>query len=134
MTFNAASREVCMVRTERTNTPLQALTLMNNKIFVESARKLAERMIKAGEDSLESQIETGFELLLVRKPSRDELDVLVDLYGQMHDRFKDEPERAQSLLKTGESDHDESLNDVSIAAMTVVASAILNLDETVVKP
>lgn len=134
MTFNAASREVCMVRTERTNTPLQALTLMNNKIFVESARKLAERMIRAGEDSLETQIETGFELLLVRKPSRDELDVLMDLYGQMHARFKAEPERAQSLLKTGESGHDETLNDVSIAAMTVVASAILNLDETVVKP
>ena len=134
MTFNAASREVCIVRTERTNTPLQALTLMNNTIFVEAARNLAERMLLSSNGAIEHRIELGFRTVLARRATDDELALLTDLYQQMQVRFNKEPERATKLLATGESKHSDRLNDSELAAMTIVASTILNLDEAVVKP
>ncbi|HAL14097.1 MAG TPA: hypothetical protein DCP67_09800, partial [Planctomycetaceae bacterium] len=134
MTFNAASREVCIVRTERTNTPLQALTLMNNTIFVEAARNLAERMLLSSNGAIEQRIELGFRTVLARRATDDELALLTDLYQQMQVRFNKEPERATKLLATGESKHSDRLNDSELAAMTIVASTILNLDEAVVKP
>ena len=134
MTFNAASREVCIVRTERTNTPLQALTLMNNTIFVEAARNLAERMLMSSDGAIEPRIGFGFRAVLARQPTNDELILLMDLYQEMHVRFANDSARATKLLSTGESKHSESLDDAKLAAMTIVASTILNLDEAVVNP
>lgn len=129
--FNAAEREVCIVRKDKTNTPLQALTLMNNVVFVEASRSLAERMMLAENDNVPSQISYGFELTTGRIPTPGELDTLLrtfwDIWAEM-DR-----ESAQQLLTVGESKRDDSLDLKTHAAMAMVASTLLNLDETITR-
>jgi len=129
MTFNAASREVCMVRTDKTNTPLQALTLLNHTIFIESARKMAERMIQEGGASLEKRVSYGCRLLLNRQPSEVELGLLTDVYQEMHSHFSEATDAASELLAVGESSVDSSIDSIDLAAMTLVANTLLNLDE-----
>ena len=129
--FNAAEREVCVVRKEKTNTPLQALTLMNNVVFVESARFLAERMLLEASASRQSQIGYGFELATGRWPSDSELDSLLDSYGKLAKAF--DQDSALQLLSVGEEKRDESLDPVTHAAMTMIASTIMNLDETITR-
>jgi len=134
MNFNAAAREVCITRTDRTNTPLQALTMLNNRIFVEGARKMAERMLQEVEGPLEAKIRYGFQLVLTRQPTAEELDILLQLYKETRQQFVAAPKSATSLLSVGESKRAVQLKPVNLAAMAVVASTILNLDEAVTKP
>ncbi|MFP6603922.1 MAG: PSD1 and planctomycete cytochrome C domain-containing protein [Pirellulaceae bacterium] len=134
MNFNAAAREVCITRTDRTNTPLQALTMLNNRIFVESSRKMAERMLSETGASVMDRVRYGFRLLLTREPSSQELEILVQLYRETHDEFAATPEAARKLLVTGASPYRKDLKPVELAAMAIVASTIMNLDEAVSKP
>jgi len=134
MNFNAAAREVCIVRTDRTNTPLQALTMLNNPIFVESSRKLAERMLSEVSGSAGEQVRHGFRLLLTREPTAQELAILVQLYQETRSEFAAAPEAARKLLATGASPQHKNLAPVKLAAMAIVASTIMNLDEAVSKP
>jgi len=131
MNFNAAEREVCEVRKDRTNTPLQALTLMNNKTFVEAARFLAERMIKEGGSTLKSQIIRGYKLTLSREPSETEMAVMLKAHKQFKDEFSKAPKEADKLLKIGEKPRDNNLDTISHGAMTMIASSLLNLDEMI---
>ena len=131
--FNAAAREVCTVRNERTNTPLQALTLMNHPTFVESARGMAERMLRHGGDDLDAALRYGFRLVCVRGPSPQELDLLRRAHADFHRQYQSEPAAAEDLLAIGQSPRDRQLEPVSHAAMTLAASMILNLDEAVTK-
>ena len=131
--FNAAEREVCLVRKDRTNTPLQALTLMNNVTFVEAARFLAERMMAEAGDGLEARIEHGFRLAVARSPTPDELSLLRLTYEKCLQRFDADPNAATKLLSVGEKKRDATLDLAPHAALTMVASTILNLDETVTK-
>ena len=133
MNFNAAAREVCVVRTEATNTPLQALTLMNNKVFVESARGLAQRMLQAGKQNTVKVIEHGYELTFGREASSEEVIVMRDTYQQFLEQYQDSPQQARELLAIGDSNRDSTLPLAEHAAMTMVASIILNLDEAVNK-
>lgn len=133
MTFDSAGREACVVRENRTNTPLQALTLMNDETYLEVARKMAERMIRDGGSTPESRIAYGFELATARKPREAETRVLTASFNRNLDRFKTEPAAAEKLLKQGESKRDESIPATELGAYSVVASLILNLDETVTK-
>jgi hypothetical protein len=133
MSFNAAAREVCIVKTEPTNTPLQALTLMNNTVFVESARFLAQRMIQAGPSDTAGQIGYGFRLVTARYPSADEQTVLVNTHQTIAEQFQHAPKAAAELLAVGETPRDESIDARQHAAMTMIASLILNLDETLNK-
>ncbi|NND95946.1 MAG: DUF1553 domain-containing protein, partial [Pirellulaceae bacterium] len=133
MNFNAAAREVCIVRTERTNTPLQALTLMNNKVFVESARFLAQRMIKQSQADVQKQIRYGFQLACGRPPSDAETKVLMKAHSQFADQFRRDKPSALQLLSIGETPRDDSIDLSDHAAMTMTASLILNLDETITK-
>jgi hypothetical protein len=130
MTFNSANREFCSVREERTNTPLQALTMMNNITFVESSRLIAERMLKQGGKTASEQVGFLYEHLLCRPPSRLELQRLAADYEAYAADFKDRPEATKELLKVGERKHDATLDPVQLAAATMVASTVLNLDET----
>ena len=134
ITFDAGSGEVCQIRRIRTNTPLQALTMLNNRIFVEGARKMAERMLQEVEGPLEAKIRYGFQLVLTRQPTAEELDILLQLYKETRQQFVAAPKSATSLLSVGESKRAVQLKPVNLAAMAVVASTILNLDEAVTKP
>ena len=131
MAFNSADREVCIVRKDKTNTPLQALTLMNNVAFVEAARFLAERMIREGGSEATGQIEHGFRLVTGRLPDANELISLRSSFEKLHPLFESNEAAARSLLATGERPRDVSLDVVRHAALTMVANVILNLDEAI---
>jgi hypothetical protein len=132
-TLNAADREVCIVRKDRTNTPLQALTLMNNVTFVEASRFLAERMLREAGDDAKRQIRHGFLLATARQPSKAEASLLASAHLSFVKRFRQDTEGAAGLLAVGEKPRDQSLDVVRHAAMTLTASMILNLDETISK-
>lgn len=132
-TFDAPDRETCVVRRARTNTPLQALILLNDPTYVESARKLAERMMREGGDSPDTKIEFGFRLLTARMPSERERKILVGILERQSRKFHANTQAALELLSVGESPRDESLEIADLAAWTTVASVLLNLDETLTK-
>jgi hypothetical protein len=131
MTFNAGDRDICTVRTEKTNTPLQALTLMNNVVFVESARFLAERMIGTSAE-LDEQLVNGFLRVTARQPAPEELADLRRAFHVFKRQFQSDPAGAEALLSVGEKLRNPTLRHVNLAGMTMVASAILNLDEAIV--
>ncbi|HUG69473.1 MAG TPA: PSD1 and planctomycete cytochrome C domain-containing protein [Pirellulaceae bacterium] len=130
--FDAPSREYCVVRRERTNTPKAALALMNDVQFVEAARNLAQRMMKSGE-SIEARLEFGFRVSTARTPDESERRVLLGIYNSVLNDYQQDTAAANSLVSVGESKRDESLDVAELAAWTIVANAILNLDETVTK-
>ncbi|MFQ5732759.1 MAG: PSD1 and planctomycete cytochrome C domain-containing protein [Planctomycetaceae bacterium] len=131
--FNSAGREVCAVRTERTNTPLQALTLLNNVTFVEASRFLAERMLRDGGRSASERLTHGFQLATGRAPAERELSLLLRAYASFRKTYESDRTAARQLLAVGEGRRDRSLDLAEHAAMTMAASLILNLDETITK-
>jgi hypothetical protein len=131
--FDAAGREMCTVRLGRTNTPLQALNLLNDVVYVEAARKLGERMMKEGGSTPSDRLAYGFRLATARKPDAREQASLDRAFGRYVARFKADPESAQALLKFGESPADASLDPVELAAYATMGNVLLNLDETVTK-
>lgn len=134
MNFDSSSRETCIVRESRTNTPLQALNLMNDVTYLESARKLAERMLRDGGTAPESRIAHGFRLVLSRAPRPNEAAVLQDSLRYQIDHYKTDTQAALKLLSQGDSPRDGKIDPSELAAYSAVASMILNLDEVVTKP
>lgn len=130
--FDAAGRETCTVRANRTSTPLQALNLMNDVTFVEAARAMGQRMLHEGGDSVQEQLAFGFRLLGLN-PSAARLNRLVASHNRYQKCFAPAPEAAADFLKNGEWAHDASLNQTELAAMSAIASIILNLDEVIVR-
>jgi hypothetical protein len=133
LTFDAPSREACTVRRSRTNTPLQALVLLNDKQYVEAARKLAERMVVEGGASPAERAAHGFRLATSRKPNADESAVLLKVYESELAEFRADADAATKLLGYGDAKRNEALDVNDLAAWTMVANLILNLDETVTK-
>ncbi len=133
MNFDAAGREACTVRATRTNTPLQALNLMNDVTFVEASRMLAERMMKEGGSTPAERLGFAFRLATARQPQPPERQVLTDSFRYHLDRYQSDRGAALKLLAEGEHPRDETLDVQELAAYTAVASMILNLDETVTK-
>ncbi len=133
MTFDAPSRETCTVRRPRTNTPLQALALMNDEQYVEASRQLARRMMTEAGSVPHDRLAHGFRLCTARRPQSRELDVLVKLYEQQLAHYQADRDAAVKLLSIGESKRDESLDPGEHAAWTMMANLILNLDETITK-
>jgi hypothetical protein len=131
--FDAPGREVCAVRRSRSNTPLQALNLMNDPTYIEAARHIAGRMIKAG-STLPAQIQHGYLTLLAREASAAELDVLTRAYERTLTDFTANPKAAHGLLNTGVPIREEGIPLPTLAAMTSIASTLLCLDETITKP
>jgi len=130
--FDAPSREVCTVKRAHTNTPLQALALMNEVTYVEASRKFAERMMANG-TTAEERIAWAFRAATAREPKRSELELLKDGYERRLTRFRDQPKAAEQLLGQGESPLDGTLVQAEVAALTTVANVILNLDELINK-
>jgi hypothetical protein len=131
--FDAPDRETCTVRRGRTNTPLQALVLMNDPTYVEASRKLAERVMNEAGPTPDDRIAFAFRLATARKPTAEETAVLRKIYDAQLAHFRSTPDAASKLLSVGESPRDEKLDPNDLAAWTTVASTILNLDETITK-
>lgn len=132
--FDASPREACRVSLPRTNTPLQALSLMNDVTYVEAARVLAEAAMKDGGASAPSRLAWSFRRILSRAPLDRELKVLVDGFQRRWKSYQSHPDEAEQILKLGELPADPSLARDELAAYTVTISVIFNLDEFVTKP
>lgn len=132
-TFDAAMRTHPTVKRQETSTPLQALNVMNDPIYIEASRLLAERMMKESGNDIREQIMYAFIAATSRVPDDSEIDMLQDLYLEVLAGYQEEPKRAGELLQTGEYSVDKNLDTSELAARTVIASTILNLDETITK-
>ncbi|MBL8292938.1 MAG: DUF1553 domain-containing protein, partial [Bryobacterales bacterium] len=131
--FDAPSREECTVNRVSSNTPLQALVLLNDPVFVEAARAFAQNMIRQGGATLRTRVDWAFQRALDRAASVDEHRVLTQLFQSNLARFRKAPAEAQALARTGEAPLAANLNQPELAATTLVARAILNLHETVTR-
>jgi hypothetical protein len=131
--FDAPTRETCTVKRSRTNTPLQALALLNEITFVEAARKLAERMLTEGGATPGDRLTYGFRRATGRRPTEAELAVLAEGLSVDHQRYRGEPEAARKLIATGASPAPASLDAAELATYTLAANVLLNLDEVVTR-
>jgi hypothetical protein len=133
MFFDNAKREVCTVSATRTNTPLHALSTLNDTTVVEAARVLASRAVKdAGKDSA-AALARAFAIVLSRPPSADEQGILLDSLRQSHGAFAADPESAKAFLSNGDMPPDPSLDPIDHAALSSVCLSILNTDEALTK-
>jgi hypothetical protein len=130
--FDASPREACTVRETRTNTPLQALALLNETTYVEAARLLAQRVMASAATPSE-RIALAVRLVLARPPSEREARLLASSLERHLERFREQPEAADKLLAVGEAKHDVRHDRCELAAYAALASLILNLDEAVTK-
>jgi hypothetical protein len=124
--FDAPTREYCVVKRPRTNTPLQALVTLNDPQFVEASRAFASRIMRHGGDDERSRIDYAFKLATARVPSTEEVQVLQEALKTQQESFTLNSEAAAKLLQQKNASPE-------LAAWTTVASMILNLDETVTK-
>jgi len=131
--FDAPNRETCTPKRSRTNTPLQALALMNEVTFVEASRALAERMMREGGKTPEERLTTGYRLATSRKPDSDTLLFLRDGFGSRLAEFQSQPEAAKVLISHGASKPDPKLDPAELAAYTVSANILLNLDRVITR-
>ena len=130
--LNAPSRETFCTRRERTDTPLQALVTLNDTQFVEAARNLAARAIHSS-SSFDTRLDKITEPLLARPLAPDERAIIRKMEEEFFDKYKNDPADAKALLAVGESKADQKIAPAELAAWTLVASEILNMDETLTK-
>lgn len=131
--FDAPTREKCSLRRSRTNTPLQALVTLNDVQFVEASRALAERALKQGGKTLDQQITYAYRLAAGVRPKSFIREILKQAYHEELRLFQADNDRATNLISAGESARDESLDPAVHAAMSIVTSMILNLDEVLTR-
>jgi hypothetical protein len=129
-TFDAVSREVCTESRSRSNTPLQALVTLNDPVYIEAAQALARRMALEIQGSISEQIEYGFRCVLVRPPSEEEHEIVSQVYRSELEHYQTRPEKAR-LIATEPLGNIDGVDYTSLAAWTVVANVLLNLDELV---
>jgi hypothetical protein len=132
LTFDAGSREVCVIRRVRTNTPLQALVTLNDPVYLEAAAGLGQQMMK-GNDGNRERLVAGFRQVLCRLPNGRELNRLDDLLQVSIEEFRNNPEEARSLLKSGQIEVSEVKDLATAAAFVLVGNVLLNLDETLMR-
>ena len=137
MMFDSSSRESCIVRRVRTNTPLQALTMLNDEAFFDAARALARRMLietpvarDSGGDTIRARARHGFRLVLSRMPKPAELDRLAGAFAQHLQQFRREPDRARQVIGSTPA---PGVDAAEQAAWTLIANALLNLDEAITR-
>jgi Protein of unknown function (DUF1553)/Protein of unknown function (DUF1549)/Planctomycete cytochrome C len=131
--FDAPNREQPCSRRERSNTPLQALQLLNDVQHVEAARTLAQRAIVQAGNSADDRIRFAFRTVLCRLPNEAELEILRQQWTRHLDRYRQTPADAEKLVRHGETAPDGNIDVAELAAMTLVASTVLNLDETITR-
>ena len=131
--FDAPNREQSCARRERSNTPLQALQLLNDVQHVEAARGLAQRVLTSGEKNPQARIEFLFKTVLSRNPTAKEIELLDKQIATHMQRYQGAPQDAQQLIQLGESKPNADLTPAELAAYTLAASTILNMDETLTR-
>jgi hypothetical protein len=134
VTLDATSREACIVQRSRTNTPLQALALMNDPVFVEAARVFAQRVITEVDGTTDDRIYQAFLQATARPPRPEEMQVLKRRYENSLVAFQADAVAASELVRVGEFAVDERLELRELAAFTTVTSLIMNLDEMLNQP
>ena len=132
LTFDAATRDKCIVQRQNTNTPLQALVMLNDPQYMEAMRAMAQKIIDQSE-LVEDNITLAFRKLTSRKPTAEELQMLMEIFHESLTSFEENPTSASALINIGDYWIDESLNQSVLAAHSITFSAILNLDETITK-
>ena len=133
LVMDASPREFCTVREPRTNSPLQALNLMNDVTYVEAARLLGRRILIEGGSTPESRLAWAFRLVTSREPDAAERKLLLDNLKANQDHFRDHPQEAQRLLSIGEKRLKDNLEVSELASYAMTASMLLNLDEAITK-
>jgi hypothetical protein len=133
ITFDASTREECTVNRVNSNTPLQALVLLNDPIYIEAARVFAQRIMTAGGKTFEQRLDWAFEKALNRPPAKAERATLAQLYKKSLAHFTANPADATEFVATGEAPVPAELNESELAATATVARAILNLHETITR-
>ncbi|MEI7987165.1 MAG: DUF1553 domain-containing protein, partial [Armatimonadota bacterium] len=128
MSFDAPSREACVVRRPRTNTPLQALITMNEPAFMESARVFGERLVKTKKPPLD-RLKFAFNIALGREPSKIELAILLNAANRYNNKFTNNPKDANDVVMSGMAPQAAGLPKNEVATWTLIASTIFNLDE-----
>jgi hypothetical protein len=132
-TFDAPNREVCTAGRTPTNTPLQALVLLNDPQFVEAARHFAVRIIKEGGADDASRLSFGFRAITAREPNEKEKTVLLDALARENKKFSGNADLSKKYLSTGESAIDQTLPLEQQATWTAIAQLLLNLSETITR-
>ena len=130
-TLDAPSREACTVRRERTNTPLQALMMMNEQIFVEASRGLAERTLREAPPETNARLRHLFRTVTARPPDEVELAILRDALAEHLKRYRADPKAAQQLIRAGTLPPNAAYNAEELAAWTMIGNLVLNLDEVI---
>jgi hypothetical protein len=133
MFFDSAARQVCTVKQLRTNSPLHALTMLNDIAYVEAARAMAQRVMHQGGATNEQRITFAMRLALSRPPTAEEQSILLAALARVRKEFAADPDSAKKLLTTGESLRDEKLDAIDHASWTAICNAVLNLDEALTK-
>ena len=134
LVFDAPSREECTAERPRSNTPLQALILLNNTTFVEAACALAERLIRDNGRDPAELVEMAFTQSLGRPPSNEEVATLTTLYERHSKEYTQDPNAVQHLISVGQRTPPKDIAAVELAAWTSVARSILILHETITRP
>jgi hypothetical protein len=133
MNFDSPNREQCAVFENRTNSPLQALNLMNDVTFLEASRRFAERILKNGGATPESRIRYGYRLLLAREPNDRQMGILVEAEARMASDFAANPAAAKQFVQQGESPISAGIDPLKLAPWANLASLMLNMDEAITK-
>ncbi|MBM3877409.1 MAG: DUF1553 domain-containing protein [Verrucomicrobia bacterium] len=131
--FDASTREECVAERVRSNTPQQALVLLNDPTYVEAARTFAERIVREGGQDAKSRIEFAYRAALSRKPLPDELKLLTELQSKHHQQYATDKAAVDELLKSGGKPAAKDLDATELASWTSVARTILNLHETITR-
>ncbi|MEO0330358.1 MAG: DUF1553 domain-containing protein, partial [Bacteroidota bacterium] len=131
--MDASDRGMCIVRRQRTSTPLQALLLLNEPQLLEASRLISERCMKEKTESTKNQVNHAFRLLTSRNLNDKESSLLMELYEQEYDRYQSSPKAAEALLEVGDYPYDESLKLPDLAALSVVTNIMMNYDEVYTK-
>ncbi|HRK33700.1 MAG TPA: DUF1553 domain-containing protein, partial [Candidatus Hydrogenedentes bacterium] len=133
LAFDAPTREECTAERVISNTPLQALALLNDPSYVEAARVLAQRILSEGGTTTESRLQYAFRRALSRAPSTEEIQILSKLCAKHYEEYEKEPDAAAKLATVGQAPRPEQANPAELAAWTSVARTILNLHELVTR-
>ena len=131
--FDAPTREKCMIQRPITNTPLQALVVLNDPQFVEAARAFAQKMITEGGNNDKARINYGFKVALSREATEEEISVITQVLNSQMESFNADNEKAKKFLSVGEISRDEKIDLVEHASWSVIAQILLNMDETLTR-
>ena len=133
LAFDASTREECVVQRPRSNTPLQALVLLNDPTYVEASRVLAARLIREAGTDPAARLDRAFRLAVARPPRPEETAILTRLLIRHERQYQDDPAAARALLGIGDAPVPPGLNSAELAAWTSVTRTLLNLHETITR-